>query len=221
MNIPKSQRRPAFYFLRIALALVLLASLPLASIARADNGSTIGVIHNDKRMQLGTPPYSKNGTTLVPMRPLFESLGIQVKWDAASQTVRGTKGSLDFTLKVGSKQATVNGKTVLLTEAAAAKNGNTFVPLRFIGEASDALILWNPYLQEVNMYDEAFLQKNNVTKKQVQDDYAAYLQQLADNRKQDPKTDKPDNDNKDRQQMCTRWRYDPVLGGILDWYPCP
>ncbi|MDO3413015.1 copper amine oxidase N-terminal domain-containing protein [Saccharibacillus sp. CPCC 101409] len=204
------------------LAVLLFLSLPLTALAETKSSSKIGIIYNDKPLQLGAAPYSKNGTTLVPMRPLFESLGIKITWNEAAQTIRGTKGSLDFTLKVGSKQATVNGKSVQLSEAAVTRGGYTFVPLRFIGEASGALVLWNPYLQEVSIYDDAFLKQYNLTQKQVQDDFAKYLKELADNRKKDDqKTTKPDKKDSGSEQMCTRWRYDPILGSILDWYPCP
>lgn|GEM_PF-3087828 len=47
--------------------------------------SAIKVRFDEKELQLGTKPYLRNGTTLVPMRPLFEALGIDLAWDAASK----------------------------------------------------------------------------------------------------------------------------------------
>lgn len=207
---------------------VLLLLLPLTQTTVLAQGSPqIVVIHNDKQLQLNTPPYAKNGTTLVPMRPVFAALGIALRWDQAAQTVHGTKSGLEFSIKVGSKQAVINGKSVQLAEPAAIISGNTLVPLRFIGEASNAVVLWNPYMNAVHTYDSAYLEQTGLTKQQLLDNFAQYLekakQEAAKNQpKSTPKPDnkKPGNGN-DNQQLCSVWRYHPIYGGSLEWQPCP
>lgn len=228
------QSLPVFVRAMAAAALAAILLLPLTqSIVMANtNPPPIVVIHNDEQLELNTPPYAKNGTTLVPMRPIFEALGISLRWDAATQTVHGSKTGLVFSLKLGSKQATVNGKSVPLTEAAAARNGSTLVPLRFIGEASGALVLWNPYMNAVHTYDAAYMEKIGLSKQELQQRFNDYLAKAKEEyEKNKPKTTpKPDNgkpgdgkpgDGKDNQRLCSVWRYHPVYGGSLEWQPCP
>jgi len=84
----------------------------------------------------------KDGSTLVPLRGVFEGLGAKVEWNQVTQTVTGTKGSTVIKLTVGKSTATVNGKIVTLSAKAEIINGSTMVPLRFIAEALGAKVEW-------------------------------------------------------------------------------
>jgi hypothetical protein len=44
------------------------------------------------------------------LRFLLEKLGVQVKWDQATRTVSGSKEGPSFSLRIGSMNATANGK---------------------------------------------------------------------------------------------------------------
>ena len=55
-------------------------------------------------------PLIENGVTLIPMRAIFEALGATIAWDAATNTVTGTKSATVITLTLGALQATVNGQ---------------------------------------------------------------------------------------------------------------
>ncbi|MFA7746380.1 copper amine oxidase N-terminal domain-containing protein, partial [Salinicoccus roseus] len=61
-------------------------------------------------------PAMMNGTTMVPFRAISEALGITVKWDQASQSITATKtqgsATKQVVLKMGSRNATVDGQTV-------------------------------------------------------------------------------------------------------------
>ncbi|OME98892.1 heavy metal-binding domain-containing protein [Paenibacillus sp. FSL H7-0331] len=39
---------------------------------------------------------------LIPLRPLLEKLGVQVKWDQATHTINGTKEGLSLSVQIGS-----------------------------------------------------------------------------------------------------------------------
>ncbi|TDG00865.1 copper amine oxidase N-terminal domain-containing protein [Paenibacillus piri] len=88
-------------------------------------------------------PVIQNGSTLVPLRGIFESLGATVSWSNATETVSATKGSTEVSLKVGSEVAYVNGKQVKLTAPSTKINGFTMVPLRFIAEALGGTVKWD------------------------------------------------------------------------------
>lgn len=81
-------------------------------------------------------PVVLNGTTVTPFRPIFERLGLQVKWKSESKQIIGESSDLTITLTVGSIKAIVNGKLVDMPAAPVIIKGFTFVPLRFISESS-------------------------------------------------------------------------------------
>ncbi len=94
-------------------------------------------------------PAQISGRVFIPLRAVVESLGAEVKWDAATQTVRGSKGSQEFSLRIGDRAATVNGKEVTLDVPAQLIGGATMVPLRFVAEALGAEVEWNAAQQTV------------------------------------------------------------------------
>jgi len=105
--------------------------------------NTIGVNVNGTQLILDASPKMVNGRVLVPLRAIFEALGAQVKWDANTQTITGTKESKTIVLKVNSKNAVVSGKNTTLDVPAQIISGRTFVPVRFISESLGAEVNWD------------------------------------------------------------------------------
>ena len=102
----------------------------------------IKVLYQGKEISFGaTKPVIENGSTLVPLRAIFEALGATV--DYANGNITAKKGDTIVKLTVGSKNATVSGKAVTLAVPAKVVNGSTLVPLRFIGEAFGNKVDWN------------------------------------------------------------------------------
>nr|WP_246628362.1 stalk domain-containing protein [Paenibacillus oenotherae] len=83
------------------------------------------------------------GSTLVPFRAIFESLGAKVAWDPETGTVTGSKNGLAIKLIAGSTKAAVNNKAYSLSAPSVIKNGSMMVPLRFISENFDMYVSWN------------------------------------------------------------------------------
>lgn len=92
---------------------------------------------------VGTQPMSIQGRVMVPLRGVLEKMGAFVGWDAASRTVFAQKSSVDVQLPIGSRNATVNGRSVALDVPAQIIGGSTMVPLRFVGETLGADVAWN------------------------------------------------------------------------------
>ncbi|MNP37261.1 hypothetical protein D3C76_1307010 [compost metagenome] len=79
----------------------------------------------------------------MPLRYLSEQFDAEVKWTPGSGqlVVIDDLTGKEIVLKVGSKQATVDGKTVQLSQPAFVhKDGSTYVPLRFLTEALGATV---------------------------------------------------------------------------------
>ncbi|MEG0473699.1 MAG: copper amine oxidase N-terminal domain-containing protein [Solibacillus sp.] len=97
--------------------------------------------------------YIKNGTTLVPMKPIFESLGATLTYDNTTKKVTAYKDDKKIVIVVGNKKAYIesNGVTTAidLTHAAEIYQGTTMVPLRFVSQALGATISFDEVLSIV------------------------------------------------------------------------
>ncbi|AEF93997.1 copper amine oxidase-like domain-containing protein [Desulfotomaculum nigrificans CO-1-SRB] len=120
--------------------LVLLTVLIIALTIVTPAGATQIFIDGH---QLKAPTAVENGTTLVPLRPIFQSLGANVTWDDGTKTVTATKGDLVLTLRIGYKTAYLNHQPIALQVPAKVIEGSTMVPLRFVSEALGADVNWD------------------------------------------------------------------------------
>jgi hypothetical protein len=99
----------------------------------------------------GPGPRRKMGRVLVPLRGIFERMGAHVKWDDDSQTVFADRNDVQVELSIGSNNATLNGRAVLMDVPAQLIDGSTFVPLRFVSESLGARVNWDPRSGNINI----------------------------------------------------------------------
>ncbi len=98
-----------------------------------------------------TEPIIENGTTLVPMRIIFEKLGMTVSWDGATETVTGTGSGVTVKITVGSDTAYINNSEKKISVPAKIINGSTMVPLRFVSEAAGCTVHWEDATQKITI----------------------------------------------------------------------
>lgn len=98
-------------------------------------------------------PVLKDGSTTVEFRPIFEKLGLDIEWNESKQSVTGTSQGKSLSLILGQEEANVNGSITSLPTAPFLNQGYTFVPLRFVGEATGRKVLWDANLKAVYIYD--------------------------------------------------------------------
>lgn len=153
----------ASFVMLVALLFLFAAS------AEAAEGKRIEVYTDKQPVEFAIDPLLEDGTTLVQLRPLFESLGIELAWNGETQTVSGKKEGLTFSLTINNETAEVNGQTVKLAKPASIVDGNTLVPLRFVGEATGAVVGWNSGQQTISVYSEEFIQVSGLSKAAAQE----------------------------------------------------
>lgn len=127
----------------LTLFLVLVLVLPAMAAPK--------VFVDGAALTFQVPPRVEQGTTLVPLRGIFESLGATVVWDGSTQTVKASKGSTQIQLKIGSTTAYRNGQAVNLAVPGKVVNGSTLVPLRFVSEALGADVKWDGPTQTITI----------------------------------------------------------------------
>ncbi len=133
----------------LLLSFFMMLSVFLTPASAADK--PVGVWIDGSEVKLGNlNPVMEKGTTLVPMRPLLETLDVNFSWNAKTKTVTGTKEELALSLTIGSTTATVNGVQKKLEVAPKTIDNTTYVPVRFIGETIGYKVEWNQTLRTIN-----------------------------------------------------------------------
>lgn len=116
--------------------------------------SSMTVGSSQKQIDPGynTAPVINNETTFVPIRAIIESLGGSLTWNSDTQTLTITLDDNTVSLTVGSSIATVNGKSVTLTnDPYISGSGRTMIPLRFIAENLGMQVNWDQNTQSIDI----------------------------------------------------------------------
>lgn len=111
----------------------------------------ITIIFDGTLQEFDTQPVLNDGTVLVPMRAIFESLGAEVQWEQDSKEVTARKGNKVISLRIGSSNAFINNKLYVLQKSPIILNESTMVPLRFVSEAFDCKVEWNQNERQVTI----------------------------------------------------------------------
>ncbi|REK74739.1 TraB/GumN family protein [Paenibacillus paeoniae] len=111
---------------------------------------------NDDEVQFGAnAPVVVNGTTLVPVRAVLESLGYALAWDEDEQVVVAEKYGFSIAVQIGNPVGGVNGASKELAIAPQILKGSTYVPIAFISEAIGYELKWDAASRTVLLSKEA------------------------------------------------------------------
>lgn len=102
------------------------------------------------RLPLATAPLVVNQRTMVPVRSVSELLGADVSWDQATQSATLVRAGVTVRMTVGSRIATVNGKSFEMDVEPLVVNERILIPARYISEFFGQKVKW---LQSVNRVD--------------------------------------------------------------------
>ena len=98
---------------------------------------------NGNKLNTATAPVIINGTTLIPMRDLFEAQGATLSWYPSFKTVSAVKGTTTLTYRIGNQTAQLDDQTINLTIPGMISHGYTLLPLRIMSEALGSQIDWD------------------------------------------------------------------------------
>ena len=127
----------------------LLAGLFLVTACFSASAQGITVLYNGAVLDADPPPIQQSGRVLIGMRDIFEAMSAEIQWNSASRTVTATQGTTVVVLTIGSNIAYVNGQATVLDVPAQIIGSSTFVPLRFVAEATGADVQWHGATQTV------------------------------------------------------------------------
>ncbi|MDF2960390.1 MAG: RspH10B [Paenibacillus sp.] len=121
-------------------------------LAQYNEDAAIRVFLDGEEITFDETPRLKDGSTTVQFRPIFEKLGLSIAWDDATQTITGKKEGRSLQLTLEKDDAIIDGASSQLPVAPYLHNGHTFVPLRYIGEATGRKVVWDSNLMAVYLY---------------------------------------------------------------------
>ncbi|MEB3102905.1 stalk domain-containing protein [Ferviditalea candida] len=127
------------------LLLVVLTIMPgtiWAATPQPTVASGIAVQLDGIKLQFRVAPILEKGTTLAPMREIFEAHGASIaKWDNRTKTVTAVKNQREIIYTIGRTEAIINGGTYAFSSVPGRLvNGSVLIPLRFISESLGATV---------------------------------------------------------------------------------
>lgn len=131
-----------------ALSAAMLVGAGIAAHAEED---VVSVMLNNEKVEFDQNPIILDGTTLVPIRAVFEKAGAVVTWDQDAKTATLTKDNYTVKITLGDSVLYKNGEAVPLSVSALMYNDRILIPVRAIGEAMDFKITWDGFHSTVHV----------------------------------------------------------------------
>ncbi|MBQ7264839.1 MAG: hypothetical protein IJS61_01925 [Firmicutes bacterium] len=128
-----------------------LLAYRIANETTQTNTNNIKILLNGTPISFPESPTIIDGTTMVPMRAVFEALGAQVNWNGTTRCVDATKDGKTITLCIGEKSVQIDGVTYNVSVAPYISGQSTMIPLRFVSEALGADVNWNGQTKTVTI----------------------------------------------------------------------
>ena len=89
------------------------------------------------------PFVDANGRTLVPLRPIAEAMGLDVKWEEVTQIARFVSPVAIISFQIGRNSVRVNGWHESMDTEPVIVGGRTFAPVRYLAEAAGYDVGWD------------------------------------------------------------------------------
>ena len=138
----------------VILSVIMIFSLCVSAVVYG--AEDVKIVIDGEEKVFDAMPVIQSGRTLVPMRAVFETLGLSVDWDDATKTVTGKNVNKTITLKIGDTTAYINGISKTLDVASDIINSRTYVPLRFVAEALNCDVNWFGDERCVAIYSDGY-----------------------------------------------------------------
>ena len=134
------------------LCIIIFTFILMSSIATfADD--EIKVYVNGIQVQFDVPPQVINDRTFVPMRAIFEAMGMIVSWDELSQSIHAYTSDHDFIIPIGNNTIQIDNREVNIDVPAQIVDDRTLIPIRIISDNFRSLITWTDEEKTVEIFN--------------------------------------------------------------------
>ena len=125
---------------------VLLCVLPLGNASAQD---AVSVQLDGEVLSFDVPPQIIHGRVMLPVRAVFEAMGMRVDWDESTQTAIGVFGHRRVFFTLGSDTAWINDLPCTLDAVPQLVDGRMLIPVRFAAESLGYTVNWYEPTQTV------------------------------------------------------------------------
>lgn len=140
--------------IRMIMVLTIVLTMFLTFPAYAYDSITVTV--NDEYLEFEEPPLIQNNRTLVPLRVIFEAIGLEVEWEQETRSIIALKDDVTIKLKINDLNFSIGNPEVGVIEAQydvapQIINDTTYVPVRLIGDLTGCVVFWEPETKNVRI----------------------------------------------------------------------
>lgn len=158
-----------------AMSCILAASMSVSALAAEGNGAEKAVVSTEKateETQVKTDdaikvvvdrkeiiftdqaPIIKNDRTMIPLRGVLETMGIDIVWNAEEQSITAERGDSYALFKIGETTLKTDEGEITLDVSPEIINDRTMIPLRAITESFGAEVTWDADTKTVTINDK-------------------------------------------------------------------
>ena len=141
--------------LLLVCAMLLCPIAALADGETAPAGDDVIVEINGNLIEFDVPPQIMNDRTMVPMRKIFETLGVEVTWLEDTQQILAIKGEDAIVFQIDVPVVLIHNfrldldSNIELDQAPVIIDDRTLVPIRAVSESLGATVDWIEAEQKV------------------------------------------------------------------------
>ena len=128
---------------KLATLLICLLLLPSAVLAKGADHIAV-YVNGRELLDEETMPVIRHDRTFLPVRAVTEELGYTVAWNGDKKEVTLTKGDASVVMTIGKKSYRLGDKTASMDVAPYLEKNRTFIPARYLGEATGLSVKWMP-----------------------------------------------------------------------------
>jgi copper amine oxidase-like protein len=110
------------------------------------------IVVDGQRIESDVPPVTQNHQAYVPLRAVTASIGAQTTYEAATRTIVVLHGADRLKLRIGERNATLNGRPVRLVHAPFTVRGRTLVATRTIERALGPKVRYDPGKATIDVF---------------------------------------------------------------------
>lgn len=131
-------------FVAVISTITMIAGISVISYA-ADNNDIHLQINGENVAFDNLKPINRQNRVFVPFRDTLQQMGAEVSYNDAEHLTTAKRGDTVITFHPGETNVTVtkNGQTKELETSMVISSGNTYIPVRFLGEAFDYPVGWD------------------------------------------------------------------------------
>ena len=101
--------------------------------------------------EIDVAPFIVDGTTMIPLRGLFEEMGATVSWNGDEEKIGVQSGDTELLFQIENTRVFVNGVRYGVIVAPRIVNSRTFIPLRFVSENLGYTVSWDGATQTITI----------------------------------------------------------------------